>query len=233
MKMGSVDLKVCQEGSGSIPYFQMGRGELMSQNQPEEMTKKVSSQGDQRMQLTKAEDLRSRVNIGGIQIFLPFAPEEAENCVASATTGRKKQSVVTVQEELVQMVKTAQEDKENEHSEEQLNDFSQGAEKKEVVALRLTAEEGEVDEEENEHFEEWLDIFSDEAENTTMWEFAATAEEVEDTDNIFFADLCQQIEALEKRVNMQGMRIQQVRLEIDEGSMGDHSDLPNCQKIFS
>jgi hypothetical protein len=29
MKMGSVDLIVCQESSGSIPYYQVGRDEKM------------------------------------------------------------------------------------------------------------------------------------------------------------------------------------------------------------
>jgi hypothetical protein len=49
MKMGSVDLIVCQEGSGSIPYCQVGRDEQMrlsvglinsevSWNQPGELT---------------------------------------------------------------------------------------------------------------------------------------------------------------------------------------------------
>ena len=29
---------------------------------------------------------------------------------------------------------------------------------------------------------------------------------------------------------MQGVHIQQVKLEMDEGGMGDHDDLPMCQK---
>jgi hypothetical protein len=41
MKMGSVDLIVCQEGSGSIPYFQMGKDEQVSWNQPEELTEQM------------------------------------------------------------------------------------------------------------------------------------------------------------------------------------------------
>jgi hypothetical protein len=53
------------------------------------------------------------------------------------------------------------------------------------------------------------------------------------TDNICFADLYEQIEALERRVKVQGMHIQQVKLEADEEGMGDHSDLPMCQKIFA
>ena len=44
-------------------------------NQPEELTEKMSSKldSDQQMQLTKGEDLRNILMIGGIQIFLPFA----------------------------------------------------------------------------------------------------------------------------------------------------------------
>jgi hypothetical protein len=38
------------------------------------------------MQLTKEEDLRNLLMIGGIQIFLPFSQEEAEIYVADATT---------------------------------------------------------------------------------------------------------------------------------------------------
>jgi hypothetical protein len=41
------------------------------------------------------------------------------------------------------------------------------------------------------------------------------------------------MEALERRVIVQGMHIQQVRLEADEGyDMGDHDDLSICRKIL-
>jgi hypothetical protein len=33
-------------------------------------------------------------------------------------------------------------------------------------------------------------------------------------------------------VKVQGMHIQQVKLEIDEGGMGDHGDLLMCQKFL-
>jgi hypothetical protein len=38
------------------------------------------------------------------------------------------------------------------------------------------------------------------------------------------------IEALEERVKVQSMHIQQVKLETDEEGMGDHDDLLMCQK---
>jgi hypothetical protein len=38
MKMGSVDLIVCQEGSRDIPYCQVGRDEQVSLDQPRKLT---------------------------------------------------------------------------------------------------------------------------------------------------------------------------------------------------
>jgi hypothetical protein len=93
--------------------------------------------------------------------------------------------------------------------------------------LELTAEGVEKD---DEHSEEWLDIFSREAENTATRELAAADEE--DTNNICFVDLWEQIEALEERVKVQGVHIQQVKLEMDEEGVGDHDDLPNGQKFL-
>jgi hypothetical protein len=208
------DLEDCQEGSGSILNCQVGRDEQMRLS---EGLINSEMKLDQQVQLKAVEDQRNLLMIGGIEVFLPFSQEEAE------------QSTVTVrEEELEQTLEAAQEREENEHSEERLNDFSQGAEREEVAALKLTAEEAGA-EEEDKHYEEWLDIFSQEDEETATWEFAAEEEE-EDTDNICFADLCQQIEALEERVKVQSMHIQQVKLEDEEEGMGDHGDLPMCQK---
>jgi hypothetical protein len=139
---------------------------------------------DQQVQLTKEEDLRNLLMIGGIEIFLPLAQEEAEICVADATT-TEGQLAETVREEegLEQISEAAQAGEENEHSEEWLNIFSQEAE--EAVALKLTAKEAEGD---DEHSEEWLNIFSQETEKTATWEFAEEEEE-EEADNICFADL--------------------------------------------
>ena len=84
--------------------------------------------------------------------------------------------------------------------------------------------------EEDEHSEEWLDIFSHEAEHNATEE--VTEVEEEDTDNICFADLWDQLEALEERIKVQGVHIQQVKLETDQEGMGDHDDLPNGQKFL-
>jgi hypothetical protein len=83
MKMGSVDLIVCQGSSREIPYCQMGKDKQMrlsegiinskvSLNQPEE--------------LTEEEDQMNLLMIGVIHIFLPHSLEEVEICVADATT---------------------------------------------------------------------------------------------------------------------------------------------------
>jgi hypothetical protein len=73
MKMGSVDLIVCQEGSREIPYCQVGRDEQMRLSEGL-INSEVSL--DQQMQLTKEEDQDSILMIGGIEIFLPFTREE-------------------------------------------------------------------------------------------------------------------------------------------------------------
>jgi hypothetical protein len=96
--------------------------------------------------------------------------------------------------------------------------------------LDQTLEATQVDEEDDEHSKEWLNILSQETEKTATWEFVVAEEE--EADNISFVDLYEQIEDLERRVKVQGMHIQQVKLETDEEGMGDHSDLPMCQKFL-
>jgi hypothetical protein len=96
--------------------------------------------------------------------------------------------------------------------------------------LELTAEEEAEAEEESEHSEDWLNAFSDEVEKTATWEVAEAEEE--GADKICFADLWQQMEALEERVRVQGRHIQQVKLETEEGGMGDHGDLPMWPKFL-
>jgi hypothetical protein len=109
--------------------------------------------------------------------------------------------VETVAEGLEQISEVAQAGEGEENFEEWLNIFSQEAE--EAVALKLTAEEvGEDDE----HSKEWLNIFSKETEKAATWEFAATEEE--EAENICFADLWEQVEALERRVKVQSVHIQ-------------------------
>jgi hypothetical protein len=69
-----------------------------------------------------------------------------------------------------------------------------------------------------EHFEEWLKIFIQQAktEKTAAWELAKEEEE-EEADNIDFVDLCEELEALEKRVMVQILHIQQAKLETNGG----------------
>jgi hypothetical protein len=101
IKMGSVDLIVCQGSSRKIPYCQVGRDKQVRLCESL-MNSEVSL--DQQMQLTKEEDLRNLLMIGGIQIFLPHSPEEAKVCVADeAATAEVGQPAETVKEELEQV----------------------------------------------------------------------------------------------------------------------------------
>jgi hypothetical protein len=98
MKMGSVDLIFCQEGSEEIPICQVGRDEQMRLSEGL-ISSEVSL--DQQMQLTKEEDLRNLLMIRGIGIFLPFSQEEAKVYVADeAAIARERQPAETIKEEL-------------------------------------------------------------------------------------------------------------------------------------
>jgi hypothetical protein len=147
----------------------------------------------------RGEDQDDILMIGGIGLFLPCAQEEVEIGVADGAVAEQSQWMMTFKEELEQVFETAQaqaeaeeavalklkaeEGKENENSEERLNDFSQ--EDEEAVELKLTKEEAEED---DEHSGEWLKIFIQEDEKTTIGEFAA---EEEGAYNICFAELWQ------------------------------------------
>jgi hypothetical protein len=63
MNMGSVDLIVFQESSGSIPYFQLGRDEQMRLS---EGLINLEMDLGQQVQVTEEEDLRDLMMIGGI-----------------------------------------------------------------------------------------------------------------------------------------------------------------------
>jgi hypothetical protein len=192
---GSGNIEDCQEGRGSVLNCQVGRDEQlrpsvglnnseMSWNQPGELAKQEGSKVnmDQQVQLTEVKEHQDDIlMIGGIQLFLPSAQEEAKiSVINAATTEEQSQLEMTVGKEkkLVQMVQTAQAEmkKGNEHSVECLNTFSQEAES--VVALELTAEEEAEAEGESEHSEEWLSIFSREDEKTATWEVAEEEKEV-------------------------------------------------------
>jgi hypothetical protein len=212
-EMGSFDSIDCQEGNRDIPYCQVGREEQVSL--------------DQQMQLTEEAELMSLLMIGGIEVFLPLAQEEAEICVAGAAT-TEEQSTATVREEgLEQISEAAQEGRENEHSEEWLNDFGQGAEKKEAIALKLAAKEAKEQagrfitpwEMELEMLEDWLNNPEPARElaevelskKVTEWKFSQ-----EETAEMKFAAEWQ-LEATD---------------EDEEESMGDHSDLPKCKNFL-
>jgi hypothetical protein len=164
--------------------------------------------------------------IGGIEVFLPSAQEEAEKCVADdAATEIEEQSVVTVQGELEQMAKTAQAEmkEENERSEEQLNSFSQRAES--AVALELTAEEAKEQagrfitpwEMELEMLEDWLN----------NPEPARELAEIELSEKV-----AEQKVSQEETAELKSAAEWQLEATDEEEGMGDHGDLPMCQKIL-
>jgi hypothetical protein len=166
--------------------------------------------------------------IGGIGIFLPLAQEEAEICVAGAATTEEQSAETVRKEELEQISEAAQaEGKENEHSEEWLNDFSQGAEKKEAAALKLAAKEAKEQagrfitpwEMELEMLEDWLNN-PEPARELTEVELSekVTEQKVSQEETAELKSAAEwQLEATD---------------EDEEEGMGDHSDLPMCQKFL-
>jgi hypothetical protein len=99
---------------------------------------------------------------------------------------------------------------------------------KEEEALEQMLEASQA-EEEDEHSEEWLNIFSQEAEKTTALKLAEAEEE--EADNMSFVDLWEQIETLERRVEVQSMHIQQMRLETDGGDFQAEEQLEEAGDI--
>jgi hypothetical protein len=117
----------------------------------------------------------------------------------------------------------AQEMEKEEHLVELLKNFSQGDEHEATVELGSTTG-GE------EHSEEWLKFFSQEAEKEMTVECEPTTEERE-TDSMDFVDLCEELEALERRVKMQSQLIQQVKLEIDGKEMQQNEMKEKSQPV--
>jgi hypothetical protein len=87
----------------------VGRDEQMSWNQPKKLTEQMSSEMslDQQVQLTKEEDLRDLLMIGGIGVFLPLSLEEAEVCIADAATAEEQSAVTIRKEELEKTLEAA------------------------------------------------------------------------------------------------------------------------------
>jgi hypothetical protein len=128
---------------------------------------------------------------------------------------------------LEQISEAAQEGKENERSEEWLNDFSQGAEKKEATTLKLAVKEAK----------EQAGRF------ITPWEMEL--EMLEDwLNNPELAEERAEVELSEKVTEQQVSQRETIELksaaewtlgaieEDEEDGMGDHDDLPNCRKFL-
>jgi len=93
---------------------------------------------------------------------------------------------------------------------ELLKNFSQKDEHEELEPTTVAGGE--------EHSEEWIKFFSQEDEKEIIFECEPTIEE-RAVDIIDFADLCEELEALERRENLENQLIQQFNLETDGKEM--------------
>jgi hypothetical protein len=202
--MGSLDLMDCQVGNRKFPNCQVGKGKEMRLS---ESLMNSEESSDQQGVLT-GENQKIILIIGGIRVFLPRNPVEARVCVADATTTGGQPKKLVMEEEVEQTLTFSQGDEGDEHSEEWLKIFSQEAEKEMTATLELAAEE-------DEHSLEWLEIFGQRVEQKVTVVLETIEAEEEEADNIDFVVLCEEIEALERRVKVQGMHIQQIRLETE------------------
>jgi hypothetical protein len=84
-------------------------------------------------------------------------------------------------------------------------------------------------EEKDEYSEEWINIFSQEDEKTVALKLAEAEEE--EVDNMRIVDLWEQIETLERRVEVHSMHIQWMRLETDGGDFHTEEQLEEARDI--
>jgi hypothetical protein len=161
-EMGSGDLIDCQESRREIPNFQVGKGREMRLSESLRSSGESSYQqgvlidedscgfvnhvneDDEKLNtsITKEEDQRSVLIIGGIKSFLPSNQAEASISVAGATI--EGQPIETVKEEEMEQTLMFSPAEGKEHSTELLKIFSQEAEQEMTAALKLAAE-GETD----------------------------------------------------------------------------------------
>jgi hypothetical protein len=158
MEMGSIDLIDCQVGSRKIPCCQVGKGEQMRLTESL-MNSEVSS--DQQEELIQ-EDQKRILMIGGIKVFLPYSPVEANMCVAEAAI-EDRQLAETVMEKEMEQISEAAQREEKEHSKEWLKIFSQEIEGEIDTALKMTARE------EEEHADKMLTPWDMELEMLEDW----------------------------------------------------------------
>jgi alcohol dehydrogenase class IV len=71
----------------------------------------------------------------------------------------------------------------------------------------------------NEHYGELLKIFNQEFEQEITAELKPTIEEKRAADSMYYSNLCEELEDLERRVKMQSQLLQQVWSEVDEKEM--------------
>jgi hypothetical protein len=219
-EMGSLDLIDCQEGSRKFPNFQVGRGKELSLSESLGSLEVISCQQGVLIEMG---------------LFYLIVCQEGREEIPCCQVGKGEQ--MRLYESLMNSEVSSYQQGQLTEKEDQkrilmiggietfipLSSFEASVCVVDVATTKrqpmMTTKEIEqtlmfAQGEGDEHSEEWLKIFSQEAgkEITAAWELA-TEEEEEEVDNMDFADLCEELEALEKRVKVQGMHIQHIRLE--------------------
>jgi hypothetical protein len=159
MKMGSVDLIVCQEKQQEHPILPGGQGwadeticgshklrsELESARGADSLRWAQRWNLDQQVQLTEEEDQDDILMIGGIGIFLPCAQEEAEIVLQMVQQQNSLSADDDCQRRRIGADFGSCPSRKKKKREwafwGMAQHFSQGAEKKEAVALKLAAKE--------------------------------------------------------------------------------------------
>jgi hypothetical protein len=165
------------------------------------------------------EDHRCILIIGGIEIFLPSSPVEARACVADATTEERQPAETIKEEEKERILMYAPIEKEWNSDElltqwekelEMLEDWLNNPEPEDGCQWTVMQIVGE------EHLAELLKNFSLGVEQKMTAALEPATEE--EADNIDFVELYEELESLERRVNMQSRHIQQTKWETGGGA---------------
>jgi hypothetical protein len=209
--MGSIeDLIDYQEGRGEILDFQVGKGSKMRLS---ESLRSSEESSYQQGMLTCDREAEER----------PHLYEESCGFVAHVNEDDEKLNNSTIKEEDQRCILIIG----------GIKIFLPSSQTEASICVSDAAEEGKPTEtvikeemeqilkfshvrEEEDNSEGWLKIFSqeDEQEMTAALETASE----EEADSINFVDLCEELEALERRVIVQSMHIQNARLETGEGA---------------
>jgi hypothetical protein len=118
---GSVDLVEFQVGRGDIPDFQVGKGgemilvesslideeEAEERPHPDEYSRRTVSrvnEDDEKLKTSIAEDHRTILIIGGVEIFLPSSRGEASIKFAEAMGGKQLETIEEEEEHILMSI---------------------------------------------------------------------------------------------------------------------------------